>query len=141
MGDSGQDIDLTDRDLEIRDNRHWCGTTPTAGNGQYVEDSTSYNAVSTGFALALAGVTRISNSGRHYPKRFYNNEGLGDVTFYCPGGPWYEFPVYPNANRVFGYNTDNPDTERVIFDRCGNWCATITHRGETGNRFHGCVAA
>lgn len=139
IDDSDDGFNETTNALSERDNRHFCGDLNNIG--VYVADANSYSAVSTGFALLLARQYRSTANGRVYPHRFYNNEGIADVYNYCPSGPWFEFPVYASATRVFGSTTNNAGTERVIFDRCGNWCATITHRGETQNRFHACTPA
>ncbi|RFU25647.1 hypothetical protein B7463_g10694, partial [Scytalidium lignicola] len=131
--------------LEARDNQHQC-TEPGGGlnTGVYIADSMSVAAVQEGSQraqLGYAGRAYTATGTNFYPKRFNNNENIADINFNCPGGPWFEYPVFANPLRVFGTTDFRPGADRVIFDQCGNWCATITHRGETGNAFHECYPA
>ncbi|KAH6649070.1 hypothetical protein BKA67DRAFT_648993 [Truncatella angustata] len=132
------DMNATSRELDKRSDYHRCSHKTNPNIGVSIDDSRSYAAITQGHQLFLNRQQYYSYTGKKYPKFFRNDEQIADVITFCNNKPVFEFPVYNNGWR-FGIDTDNPGTERVIFDSCGNWCATITHLGESNNGFHGCV--
>jgi hypothetical protein len=121
---------------------HWC--YKTGGNywtGAAIWDDNSRSAVAEGFdRLSYRGPFWNTHYTNSWPKRFWNYENIGTIPQYCGSQPWFEYPVL-SSGEVFGSihnDVTDPGPDRVIFDRCGNWCATITHRGEAGNGFHAC---
>jgi hypothetical protein len=122
---------------------HWCYTAGAYGSGAVIEDDNSRSAVEEGMDRLFYNLPFWNTYHTNFwPKRFWNYENIAVIAQYCPNQPWYEYPVLASGELFGGPNNDIglPGPDRVIFDKCGNWCATITHRGEPGNGFHACHA-
>ncbi|KAK0194510.1 Ribonuclease/ribotoxin, partial [Armillaria mellea] len=70
---------------------------------------------------------------RKYPHTYENIEELNMGS--C-AKPYYEFPILKTHNI---YNGGEPDTDRVVFDSDGNYCAVMTHTGAPRDKFVLCV--
>ncbi|EMD34505.1 hypothetical protein CERSUDRAFT_97763 [Gelatoporia subvermispora B] len=101
------------------------------GNGKISDAAVSRN-YNEGLRLLQAGATVSSNSGRQYPRRYGDNDGL-NLSGQC-GSQLYEFPLI-KGNSPFGH-LDNAGNDRVIFSQANGYCASITHTGaSTANGF------
>jgi hypothetical protein len=138
-GDADFNVTEQHDTLEKRLAAAYCRSNRGARRGVTVDIASTGRALYRGWN-AVATQTRYYSAGlfpKFYPKRFQNHENIRSIVRRCPGGLWFEFPILLYG-RTYGTG-GRPGTDRVIFDRCGNWCATITHRGETGNTFHECT--
>ncbi|KAI0124972.1 hypothetical protein BJ170DRAFT_597816 [Xylariales sp. AK1849] len=134
--------------LKARSTTKRCKTPHGAvHSGNTISSAVQLDAVNEGWSLlATNQVVWTAQYTASYPHWYNNYENIPDIAQNCPGAlnpggaGLYLFPVYWTGT-LFGYGqgrTQYPSTDRVVFDGCGNWCATITHRGEANNGFHQC---
>ncbi|KAI6092390.1 fusion gene containing ompA-signal peptide/RNase T1 [Hypoxylon rubiginosum] len=86
-------------------------------------------AVQKGYSLYKSGQTLGSDD---YPHQYNDYEGFD----FPDPAPWYEFPILSSFDV---YSGGSPGADRVVFNSGGNYQASITHTGASGNDFVACT--
>ncbi|KAI1768749.1 hypothetical protein GGR53DRAFT_476935 [Hypoxylon sp. FL1150] len=86
-------------------------------------------AVQKGYSLYQSGQTLGSDD---YPHQYNDYEGFD----FPDPAPWYEFPILSSYDV---YSGGSPGADRVVFNSAGDYQASITHTGASGNDFVECT--
>ncbi|KAL7626790.1 hypothetical protein AAE478_003564 [Parahypoxylon ruwenzoriense] len=99
----------------------------TCGSTCYWQEDID-EALQKGYSLHEAGQTVGSND---YPHQYNNREGFD----FPDQAPYYEFPILSSFDP---YNGGSPGPDRIVFNEAGDYQASITHTGASGNNFVAC---
>ncbi|KAJ7615895.1 guanyl-specific ribonuclease C2 [Roridomyces roridus] len=92
-----------------------------------VECGSNTYTVSEVSAAVSAGFAHVDDplGSDSYPHAYYD-EASEDIKLYCSGSSWLEYPIMAGGK---AYTGGDPETDRVVFNTGGTYCAVVTHTG------------